>query len=409
MSVIYVTSRVRNPMVQLSFMDVIFNRKVEPKGTPMRTRTDLYMMDEKSDKHPSLSDDLIRGAEYCYQSWIGKLEEFNSKYESFINTEDKSAFFHTFWIPKGTKVPESQRKVKHYDPHDSRFRRIDAPNDDLKDALYDLKDIFENDFNVLYHTSAYAYVKKRSVKDAVKRHQQNDSRWFLKLDFSNFFGSVTPEFVENMFSILYPYGYIFKYHEDFKIEFKKALSICFLNGGLPQGTPMSPLLTNVIMIPIDSEIARGLWRKNKDFVYTRYADDILISSKYSFHWTTIQEYITRILGVMKAPMQLNTEKTRYGSRNGRNWNLGLMLNKDGDITIGHYKKKVFKTSIYNFLLDYQNGNYWSLHDVQVFNGQMQWYLSIEKESISEIISHYDAKFGLNTAAIIKSYLKGEVR
>lgn len=408
MSIIYVTSRVKNPTVQLSFMDVIFNRTPEMKGSPMRTRTDLYVMDETSDKYPSLSEDLIRGAEYCYQSWMHKLKEFNSKYDELHNVVDKPSLFYTFWIPKGSKVPESQRKVKFYDPHDSRFRRIDAPNDELKKALYDLKAIFENDFNVLYHTSAYAYVKKRSVKDAVKRHQQNDSRWFLKLDFSNFFGSVTPQFVENMFSILYPYGYIFNRHEDFRNEFKKALSLCFLNGGLPQGTPMSPLLTNVIMIPIDSEIARGLWHMNKDFVYTRYADDLLISSKYSFHWTEVQDYLGRILNKMKAPMQLNKEKTRYGSRNGRNWNLGLMLNKDGEITVGHYKKKMFKTSIYNFLKDYQDGNYWELHDVQVFNGQMQWYLSVEKKSISEIISRYNTKFGLDTNAIIKKYMKGEI-
>ena len=271
MSIIYVTGRVKNPAVQLSFLDVIYNRTVEPKGSKMRTRTDRYMMDETNPKIPALSQNLIDGAESVYYPWTQALKEFNSKWERFIETEDKMELYHTFWIPKGSKVPENEREVKWRDPHDSRFRRIDAPNDDFKEAFYDLKEIFERRFKVLYHTSAYAYVKGRCVYDAVKRHQQNESRWFLKLDFSNFFGSVTPEFIENMFSIIYPYGYLFKYHEDFKNEFLKALSICFLNGGLPQGTPMSPLLTNVIMIPIDSEIARGLWHKNKDFVYTRYA------------------------------------------------------------------------------------------------------------------------------------------
>ena len=61
------------------------------------------------------------------------------------------------------------------------------------------------------------------------------------------------------------------------------------------------------------------------YVYTRYADDILISSKSNFNW---QELVNTLKGVLQPQFTIKDEKTRYGSTAGRNWNLGLMVNKD---------------------------------------------------------------------------------
>lgn len=270
----YVVSRITPAPIQLDFMDVIYHRPVRKYKRYETTRT-------RTDRYEVLSDNLIQSAEKAYRPWMTVLREFNSKYANFHEVEDKSTLYRTFYIPKGGKVPEKDLPKKKYT---TKWRKIDAPNDDFKDCLDDLKEVFEDVFCVLYHQSAYAYVKKRNVYSAVQRHQENDSKWFLKMDFSNFFGSVTPKFLQNMFSIIYPFSYLIEKHEDFKTELYKALSLCFLNGGLPQGTPISPMLTNIIMIPIDAEINRGLWKKDKDFVYTRYADDILISSKYNFEF-----------------------------------------------------------------------------------------------------------------------------
>ena len=86
------------------------------------------------------------------------------------------------------------------------------------------------------------------------------------------------------------------------------------------------------MIPVDFEIARTLREYNHQrFVYTRYADDFQISSKYSFSFTEIQDVIVSILKNFEAPFTINSAKTRYGSSAGQNWNLGLMLNKDNEI------------------------------------------------------------------------------
>ena len=129
-----------------------------------------------------------------------------------------------------------------------------------------------------------------------------------------------------MLARIFPFSEIVKYPVG-RDEFTKALSLCFLNNGLPQGTPISPFITNVMMIAIDHKISNTLRNfDNKRFVYTRYADDLLISCKIDFNKDLVQKLVADTLSEFNAPFGIKAEKTRYGSSAGRNWNLGLMLN-----------------------------------------------------------------------------------
>jgi len=240
--------------------------------------------------------------------------------------------------------------------------------------------------------------------DAIKRHQKNESKWFIKLDFSNFFGSTTPEFVMRMLSLIFPFSEIVK-HQDGKEELTKALSLCFLNGGLPQGTPISPFITNVMMIPLDHKLSNSLrnFEKNR-FVYTRYADDLLISCQYDFDKDKIQSFILDTLKEFSAPFTIKPEKTRYGSRAGRNWNLGIMLNKDNEITIGHKKKKHFKAMLDGYVRTKKAGGGWELHDVQVLSGLISYYRMIERSYIDYVLKTYSDKNQFDIEAGIKADL-----
>lgn len=309
-----------------------------------------------------------------------------------------------YLAPLGFKITEDDIKgfIK------CGFRRIDAPVPEFKNALSDLKITFEKKLFGSYHTAAFAYVKGRSTLDALKRHQRNNSRWFLKLDFSNFFGSTTPEFVMRQLETIFPYNEIVS-TERGRAALTKALSLCFLNGSLPQGTPFSPTITNIMMIPIDHAIAKMCRENSPHLCYTRYADDLLISSDLSFEWemeqdNSVQEKIVNILERFNVPFTLNTGKTRYGSSAGRNWNLGLMLNKDNQITIGHDRRKAFKAAVYSFLNDYTHNRVWDIAEVQVLSGQIAYYRMVEKENIDEILQNYNRRFNADTLKIIKDII-----
>lgn len=312
---------------------------------------------------------------------VKKLENFNEAHAKLFEAERKS-LYSEFYIPKKS----------------GGLRKIDAPNEELKSALRELKAIFEEDFNMLYHTSAYAYIRNRSTIDAIKRHQANESKWFLKTDFSNFFGSTTLDFTMKMFGMIFPFSEVVAC-ESGKAALEKALSLAFLDGGLPQGTPLSPAITNTIMIPIDHRLAN--YFASKQMVYTRYADDILVSSKVDFRYREAVDFINKVVREeFGAPFMIKPEKTRYGSSAGRNWNLGVMLNKDNEITIGHQKKKQFKAMICNYINDAKRGVQWDLSDVQVFRGLISYYIMVERGYIVHTIIEYNKKFGVNLMKMI---------
>lgn len=320
---------------------------------------------------------------------IDILSEFNAATEH-LRSKDRSSLYKTFHIPKSSG---------------HGFRRIDAPNDELMVALRTLKTIFERDFNALYHTSAFAYIKHRCTIDAVKRHQANESKWFGKFDLSNFFGSTTIEFVMTQFSTIFPFSEVIKVPRG-RQELEKALDLAFLDGGLPQGTPISPTITNIMMIPVDFKLANGLRNYcGKPFVYTRYADDFLISCKFDFNCTDIQQFVIDTLKSFGAPFTLNPEKTRYGSSAGRNWNLGVMLNKDNQITVGSKKKRQFQAMLSSYILDRLNGTPWVLEDIQVLDGYRNYYRMVEGETIDRIVAHVGAKYQVDVVKLLKEDLR----
>lgn len=319
---------------------------------------------------------------------IRKLVRFNDQTEA-LRAQERSTLYETFHIPKKS----------------GGLRRIDAPKPELMNALRNLKTIFEEDFHALYHTSAFAYVKNRCTVDAVKRHQKNNSKWFGKLDLHDFFGSTTLDYVIKMFSMVFPFSEIVKLPNG-EAELRKALDLAFLNGGLPQGTPLSPLITNVMMIPVDYKLANAFRDFDKQrFIYTRYADDFIISSKVDFDVHRVEKLVVDTLHEFGAPFTINESKTRYGSSAGRNWNLGVMLNKDNEITVGHKKKRQFQSMLYNYITDKRKGISWPREDVQTMQGLHSYYRMVESETIDAIVKHTNEKMETDVLRLIKDDLR----
>lgn len=318
---------------------------------------------------------------YNIDRMIYELEHFYEKHKD-LYTVTRASLYDKFFIPKKS----------------GGLREINAPCLALMDALRELKGLFEQKMGALYHTSAFAYVPNRCTIDAIKKHQCNESHWFLKTDFSDFFGNTTPEFVLRMLGMIFPFSEVVK-TESGIAALKRALDLCFLNGGLPQGTPISPMLTNLVMIPIDHRLYNCFRDyKGKYYVYTRYADDIIISCRQNFDYQEIIDFINSTLKEFNAPFQIKPEKTRYGSRAGSNWNLGVMLNKDNEITIGHKNKQRFRAMINNYILDRKNGKPWELHDVQVLRGQINYYHMVEREYVDSVIEFNNAKYKTDVMA-----------
>ena len=82
-----------------------------------------------------------------------------------------------------------------------------------------------------------------------------------------------------------------------------------------------------------------------------------------------------------------------------------MLNKDNQITVGAKKKRQFQAMLSSYVLDRQNGNPWSLEDIQVLDGYRNYYRMVEGETIDRIVAHVGAKYNVDIVKLIKTDLR----
>ena len=377
-------------LTEATWEDVLFNFEgkdlLHPvKNTTNKTITRKY---DWPDINEFYSEKLVR-------SQIEWLHDFNARHADLFSVPRES-LYRSYKIPKRS----------------GGLRQIDEPLPPLMNALCELRDEFKS-WGLFHHTAAYAYIEKRCTIDALKIHRNFNSVYYLKTDLKNFFGSTTPEFVMKQISKIYPFCFVCRESvlgtsdAVFGVlngydELKKALLLAFYHGGLPQGTPISPFLTNLIMIPIDHDLAAKFAERR--LVYTRYADDMLISGREQFPYRKMVDIIRTSFTENEAPYTINDEKTRYGSRLGSNYNLGLCTNAENNITVGYKNKKFFKAMVNNLILDTLNGKRWEIGDVQHVRGLLSYYMMVEEGYFKSMIEKYNEKYNVNFYAIIKSYL-----
>lgn len=273
----------------------------------------------------------------------------NRDYEEQQGRFISSLVFDTADIARATR--ELSDLSAHYNTHyipkkSGGKRRIDAPDEALDTAQRSLLSFLQQHAPDLHHTAAYAYVKGRSPLKALQKHQKANSTYFLKIDLKDFFGSITEDWLHKVLACTFPFYKLFKNSKDNRLT--RHLKLAFLNGALPQGSCLSPYLSNLAFLPIDHAFSR-FCHKHK-LTYTRYADDLLISGKHPAEVASALQELEKILRDMQAPFRIHYGKVRLGSLNGKNWNLGLMLNKDNQITVGHQAKKRLKAMLHQFAL-----------------------------------------------------------
>ncbi len=114
---------------------------------------------------------------------------------------------------------------------------------------------------------------KKSYFDFLSIHRGED-RKFLKLDIQDFFGSIP---INNLINDI-----LNKFESDsnYKTKLKELLTLCLTyNDKLPQGYQTSPVLSNFYFLRADLRINK--YCQKMGFKYSRYADDIIISTDNS--------------------------------------------------------------------------------------------------------------------------------
>jgi RNA-directed DNA polymerase len=160
--------------------------------------------------------------------------------------------------------------------------------------------------------AAHAFERGRSIVSNALPHV--GQRFVAGFDIKDFFGSVTTKQVE---ALLLKNGYLAE-------EADIIARLCTKDGRLPQGAPTSPLLSNALLFDFD-EWSVGEAKENR-LIYTRYADDITVSSESR---EALKNFIARAGEYLKIQFafRLNDQKTRIASLHGRQVVTGVVVNE----------------------------------------------------------------------------------
>ena len=145
--------------------------------------------------------------------------------------------------------------------------------------------------------NSYAYKPGSCVLDALREHRESDV--FLKTDIHAYFDSVDYDRLEDKLTGLFaPNGLLPE-------EWTRALWTCFYDGHLPIGFISSPVLSDLYLHELDLEYA-----KIPDVIYSRYADDLILSGGGA----EAEEKLEEIRGRLETDMEqlgleLNRKKT----------------------------------------------------------------------------------------------------
>lgn len=151
----------------------------------------------------------------------------------------------------------------------------------------------------------------------------------LKLDITDFFGSIS---FEQVLCAAFNTRYVSK-----QVGFLLT-SLCCKNDALPQGSPTSPALSNIVMRRFDDQIGR--WCNQRQITYTRYCDDMTFSSDRPLYG--VYQKVKKMLFEMG--FELNEAKTHFISNADRQTVTGLVVNEK--LSIPSSYKRNLRQEIY---------------------------------------------------------------
>jgi hypothetical protein len=236
------------------------------------------------------------------------------------------------------------------------------------------------------HPSAIGYRASRSIRDNALPH--TGFRYSLRMDFKDFFWSFRSEDVERFLRRVQLEGIVLS---DIDIAF--VVAVVSRQGRLVMGAPSSPALTNAMMYDLDYEIA-GVAR-NYSAIYTRYADDLFLSSDIVGQSELLRAKVMTCVREADLPhLQINTDKTLYLSKKHHREITGLVVTPQGNVSLGRHRKKMIRSLIHSALLDKLDG---ARHGQLA--GYINWAASVEPAFLESL----ERKYGAPDVARLRLY------
>jgi RNA-directed DNA polymerase len=257
---------------------------------------------------------------------LAKMLDFTPKGLSYVLYKiDPSVKYHVFDIPKKTG---GTRTIK------APEKRLSFLQTQLSKLLSDIVVELQTK-NARFWKSSHAFQKQKTIITNAIPHRNR--HFVFNIDLEDFFGTINFGRVRGFFI---KDGY-------FSLNPKVATVIAQIachDDSLPQGSPCSPVISNLIGNILDMRLL-ALARDAK-CTYTRYADDLTFSTNKAFFPDSIaintpgdKWEVSRTLErqITRAGFKIKDSKTRMSLRISRQMVTGLVVNKKINIKREYYR------------------------------------------------------------------------
>ena len=224
-------------------------------------------------------------------------------------------------------------------------RIISAPMPKLKQAQYWILEHILNKIPV--HDAVHGFRSDRSILTNAKPHVGADV--VINIDLEDFFPSVSYKRVKGLFrSFGYSeaaatiFGLLCTEAELEEVELDgKTYYVALGDRFLPQGSPASPAITNIMCRRLDKRITQ--MGQQWDFVYTRYADDLTFST--SAKHPRICNLLKNTDSIIQHEgFKINQKKTRVLRQSRQQEVTGIVVNEK--LNVDRKTLKRFRATLY---------------------------------------------------------------
>jgi len=216
------------------------------------------------------------------------------------------------------------------------------------------------------HSSVFSYKKGLSISDCAEHH--TGKRTIVGIDFKDYFYSIR-------FDVLYAFLHEVLPNHKATDAVRKSLKtdltmdefialICRILTTfspidnttlvLPIGTTPSPIIANSILYHLDEELDD--YTKSQGITYTRYCDNIFLSSHNRIENYVIEDVVSKINGFTRYGkfLEVNYDKTRVLPYYRRQRILGVVVNKHTNIPVE--RQKWMRSAIAHLMKDLRSSN-----------------------------------------------------
>lgn len=224
---------------------------------------------------------------------------------------------------------------------------------------------------------AVGYREGRSILDHAAPH--GNSRYLLKLDFKDFFPSLDEHAIRT--SVSRDFGF-----SEVELQIVSRL-LCRHEPErrrleLSIGAPSSPFMSNYLMREFDAKVLS--YCRERGAIYTRYADDIAISTSIPKNLDSIEAGVRRILAELPyLRLRFNEDKKVNVSKKRRRTLVGLTLGNDGKVSIGRDEKRRLRAALFQL-----SRGETPQEGTERIRGQMAFMHSIDPDFVRDACERY---------------------